>query len=219
MQTQAIGTRSTLETNKLIRSTYTLLSMTLLFSAAMAAVSMAIGATRGMGLVATLVGIGLLWFALPRTANSGAGIGVVFAFTGLLGFGLGPIISFYLSLPNGGQTVMMAMGGTGAIFLGLSGYALSTRRDFSFMGGFLGVGLIVVVLAMLANLFFQVPAVSLAMAAAMVLLMSGLILYETSQMVHGYVDNYIVMTANLFLSIINLFQSLLMLLGFAGGDD
>lgn len=218
MQTQAIGTRSTLETNKLIRSTYTLLSMTLLFSAVMAAVSVAIGTPHMVGLIATIAGIGLLWFVLPRTANSGAGIGVVFAFTGLLGFGLGPILSFYLSMPNGGQTVMMAMGGTGAIFLGLSGYALSTRRDFSFMGGFLAVGMIVVLLAVLANLFFQVPSVSLAVSAGIVLLMSGFILYETSQMVHGHVDNYIVMTASLFLTIVNLFQSLLMLLGFAGDE-
>ena len=219
MQTQALGTRSTLETNKLIRSTYSLLSMTLLFSAAMAGLSIMLGTPYMIGLVANLVGIGLLWFVLPKTANSAAGIGVVFAFTGLLGFGLGPILAHYLAMPNGGQTVMMAMGGTGALFLGLSGYALTSRRDFSFMGGFLAVGMIVVVLAMLANLFFQVPAVSLAMSAAIVLLMSGFILYETSQMVHGHVDNYIVMTASLFLSIINLFQSLLMLLGFAGGDD
>ncbi len=146
---------SILQTNKLIKNTYMLLSMTLIFSGVMAAVSVQIGASHGIAFGATLLGIGLLWFALPKTQNSSAGIPVIFGITGLLGFGLGPMLSYYLSInPN---IVMVAMGGTGAIFLGLSGYALSTRKDFSFMGGFLFVGLMVVIGAMVANIFLAIP--------------------------------------------------------------
>lgn len=218
MQVQSASTGRVLETNKLIRSTYTLLAITMVFSAIMAGISMAIQPPPMTGIVCSLGAMAIMWFVLPRTANSVKGIYTVFAFTGLLGFGLGPILNFYLNMPNGGQTVMLAMGGTGAIFLGLSGYALSTRKDFSFMGGFLGVGMLVVILAMLANLFFQVPAMSLAISAGFILLMSGFILYETSAMVHGHVDNYIIMCASLYLSIYNIFVSLLQILGFASDD-
>lgn len=218
MQVQSVSTGRVLETNKLIRNTYTLLSMTLLWSAVMAAVSMAISPPAMVSLVCSIGAMLIMWFVVPRTANSAKGIYAVFAFTGLLGFGLGPLLSAYLSLPNGGQTVMLAMGGTGAIFLGLSGYALSTRRDFSFMGGFIAVGMMVVLLAALANIFFQVPALSLTISAAFVLLMSGFILYETSAMVHGHQDNYILACTSLYLSIYNIFVSLLQLLGFAGDE-
>ena len=207
-----------LSTNKLIRNTYTLLSMTLLFSALTATVSVFLA----MPPITYLASIGgafiMMWLVLPRTANSAAGLGVVFAITGLMGFGLGPVIGGYLSLPNGPQIVATALGGTGVIFLGLSGYALTTRRDFSFIGGFLFVGLLVVFVAALANIFFQVPALSLALSAAIVMLMSGFILYDTSRMVHGGVDNYIIATVQLYLNIFNLFVSLLHLLGFASDD-
>ncbi len=205
-----------LETNKVIRNTYILLSMTLIFSGFMAFLSIALQASFGMAFAATLIGIGLLWFALPRTQNSAAGIPVIFGVTGLLGFGLGPMISYYLSVNP--SIVMVAMGGTGAIFLGLSGYALTTRKDFSFLGGFLFVGLLVAIGAMFLNLFLGIPALALAVSAAVIMIMSGLILYQTSAMINGGETNYIAATAGLFLSILNIFTSLLHILG-AFGDD
>lgn len=208
-----------LSVNKTIRNTYTLLSMTLIFSALMAVVSTTLKFGYGVALIADFVAIGLLWFVLPRTANSAAGIGVVFAITGLLGFGLGPMLTYYLHMSNGAQLVATAAGGTGVIFLGLSGYALTSRKDFSFMGGFLAAGMIVVLLAILGNIFFHIPALSLAISAAVIMLMSGFILYETSQLIHDPYANYIMMTAQLFLSIINLFTSLLRLLGALSGED
>jgi modulator of FtsH protease len=204
-----------LQTNKLVKNTYILLSMTLMFSAVTAFVSIALQASFGTAFVATIVGIGLLWFVLPRTANSATGIPVLFGITGLLGFGLGPIISHYLTVNP--SIVMTALGGTGAIFLGLSGYALTTRKDFSFMGGFLMVGLVVVIGAAILNIFFAMPALFLAVNAAIVMIMSGLILYQTSALIHGGETNYIMATAGLFLSILNLFTALLHLLGM--GDD
>lgn len=207
------------QTNKLIRNTYTLLAMTLLFSAGTAALSMAVDLGRGTYLVSTLLAFALIWFALPRTANSGAGIGVVFAITGLLGFGLGPILSMYLSLPNGSQIVMTALGGTGVIFLGLSAYALTSRRDFSFMGGFLFVGMLVVLGAALLNIFLAVPALTLAISAGVILLMSGFILHDTSRMVNGGETNYVLATVSLYLNLFNIFVNLLQLLGVAGSDD
>jgi len=208
---------SILETNKVIRNTYILLSMTLVFAAATAFVGVVTGASQGMGLGATILAIVLLWFVLPRTANSASGIPTIFGITGLLGFGLAPVVSFYLSVNP--AIVMTALGGTGAIFLALSGYALTTRRDFSFMGGFLMVGLFVVIGAALLNIFLAIPALFLAINAGIVLIMSGLILYETSSIVNGGETNYIMATASLFLSILNLFQALLHLLGAFSGDD
>lgn len=208
-----------LVTNKLIRNTYTLLSLTLLFSAMTCAISMGLGVGRGAGLVTSLAALGLIWFVLPKTAHSSAGLGVVFAITGLLGFGLGPVISSYLTLANGSQIVMTALGGTGAIFLGLSTYALTTKRDFSFMGGFLIVGMLVVLGAALLNIFLAVPALSLTISAVVVMLMSGFILYDTSRMVNGGETNYVLATISLYLNILNLFTSLLHLLGLSSADD
>jgi len=205
-----------LQTNKLIKNTYILLSMTLIFSAATAFLSIALQASFGTAFVATLVGIGLLWFVLPRTANSATGIPVIFGITGLLGFGLGPIIGYYLAVNP--SIVMTALGGTGAIFLGLSGYALTTRKDFSFMGGFLMVGLLVVIGAAILNIFLAMPALFLAVNAAIVMIMSGLILFQTSSLIRGGETNYIMATAGLFLSILNMFTALLHLFG-ALGDD
>lgn len=212
------GTDSVLATNRVIRNTYTLLSMTLLFSAAAAGLSMAMKLPHP-GILITLVGYFGLLFAITKFRDSGLGVGLVFALTGFMGYTLGPIISHYLSLPNGGQTVMMAMGGTAAIFLGLSGYALATRKDFSFMGGFLMVGILLAFLAGLAAVFFEIPVLSLTVSAAFVLLMSGLILYETSNIIHGGETNYVMATVTLFVSIFNLFTSLLHLLGFSNSSD
>ena len=207
---------SILQTNKLIKNTYMLLSMTLIFSGFTAFLSIAMSASSGIAFGATILGIVMLWFVLPRTQNSAAGIPVIFAITGLLGFGLGPILSYYLSVNP--SIVMTALGGTGAIFLGLSGYALTTRKDFSFMGGFLMVGLLVAIGAMLLNLFLGIPALALAVSAAVIMIMSGLILFQTSAMIHGGETNYISATAGLFLSLLNIFTSLLHILG-AFGDE
>ena len=208
---------SVLSTNKVIRNTYMLLSLTLAFSALMAAVSMSMGAPR-LGIVVTLVGYFGLLFATSKFRNSGLGVLFVFALTGFMGFTLGPIISAYLSMPNGSSIVMQAMAGTAAIFLGLSAYAVTTKKDFSFMGGFLMVGILVAFLAGLGAMFFQIPALSLTVSAAFVMLMSGLILYETSNIINGGETNYVMATVTLFVSIFNLFTSLLHLLGFMSND-
>ena len=209
---------SALETNKVLRNTYALLSMTLLFSALMATVSVIANVPPMMSLVCTFGAIGILMFVLPRFDESTAGIGIVFLATGMLGFGLGPMLSMYLALPNGPSVVATAMGGTGVIFLALSAYVLTTRRDFSFMGGFLMVGIIVVFGAAILNLFLAVPAMSIAISAAMVLLMSGFILFDTSRIINGGETNYIRATVSLFINIFNLFTSLLHLLGIMSDD-
>lgn len=219
----ATGTISA-ETAKVLRNTYTLLAMTLLFSAVMAAVSMSIGLSRGASLVCSLGALALVWFVLPRTANSSAGIAVVFAFTGLLGLSLGPIMMHYLQFSNGGQIVTQALGGTAVVFLGLSGYVLTTKKDFSFMRGMLVAGMMVVIVgmvgALVASLFgVEVTAFSLALSAAVVFLMSGFILYDTSRIVNGGETNYIMATTGLYLSIYNLFVSLMHLLGAFSGND
>ncbi|WP_297529236.1 Bax inhibitor-1/YccA family protein [Thiohalobacter sp.] len=222
MNTQPMFSRaetSALETNKVLRQTYMLLSMTLLFSAGMAGLSMAMNMPPMTYLVSVGIAFLLLWLVLPRTANSGAGLAVVFAFTGLMGFGLGPILSMYLAIPNGGQVVMTALGGTGVIFMALSAYAMTTRRDFSFLGGFLFVGLIVVLVAAIANIFLAIPALSLAISAIAVLIFSGLILFDTSRIINGGETNYIMATVALYLDIYNLFLHLLQLLGAFSGDD
>jgi modulator of FtsH protease len=209
---------SVLATNKVIRNTYILLSMTLLFSAVTAGLSMAFNLPHP-GLLLTLVGYFGLLFLTNKFRNSGMGLVFVFALTGFMGITLGPLLNMYLSLPNGDQLVMTALGATGVIFLSLSGYALTSRKDFSFMGAFLMVGILVAFLAGLASVFFTMPGLSLAVSAMFVLLMSGLILYQTSELVHGGETNYIMATVTLYISIYNLFVSLLQLLGAFGGDD
>ncbi|MGP1676790.1 MAG: Bax inhibitor-1/YccA family protein [Burkholderiales bacterium] len=207
-----------LAANKVIRNTYLLLSMTLAFSALAAAASMALKLPHP-GLILTLVGYFGLLFLTTKFRDSALGLAFVFALTGFMGYTLGPILNAYLALPNGAQVVMTAMGGTAAIFVGLSAYALASRKDFSFIGGFLMVGILVGFLAGLAAVFFELPGLSLAVSATFVLLMSGLILYQTSSIIHGGEANYIMATVTLYVSIFNLFTSLLHLLGFAGGED
>jgi len=217
-KTLTASQQSALATNKVLRNTYTLLSMTLLFSAACAGAAVMLNMPP-MGIVITLVGYFGLLFLTTKLRNSVWGLVSVFALTGFMGLTLGPILSMYLSIPNGDQIVMTAMGGTGVIFLGLSGYALTTRKDFSFLGGFLMVGILVAFLAGIASLFFSMPGLSLAVSAMFVLLMSGLILYQTSQIINGGETNYIMATVTLYISIYNLFVSLLQLLGAFGGND
>ena len=217
--TAARPSQSTLATNKLIRNTYTLLSMTLLFSALTAGLSIMFKLPHPNILI-TLAGYFGLLFLTSALRNSAWGLVSIFALTGFMGLTLGPMISYYLTaFSNGGQLVMTAMGGTGAIFLGLSGYALSTRKDFSFMGGFIMVGVLVAFLAGIGAAIFGIPALSLAVSAMFILLMSGFILYQTSEMVHGAETNYIMATVSLYVSIYNLFTSLLHLLGAFSGDD
>jgi modulator of FtsH protease len=205
-------------TNKVIRNTYALLSMTLIFSAITAGISMALNLPHP-GILLTLAGYFGLLFATAKFRNSALGLLFVFALTGFMGYTLGPILTAYLSLANGGQIVMTAMATTGVLFLGLSGYALTSRKDFSFMGGFLVAGILVAFVAGLGAIFFEIPALSLAVSASFVLLMAGLILYETSNIIHGGETNYIMATVTLFVAIFNLFTSLLHLLGFMNGQE
>ena len=209
--------------NKVLKNTYMLLSMTLLFSALTAGVSMTLNMPYIVSLGTSIAALVLLWFVVPRTANSTAGIFVVFAITGLLGFGLGPTLNHYLQLPNGSQLVMSAMGITAAVFLGLSAYVLVSRRNFSFMGGFLMAGVMVAFIAAIVSvaasaLGYPMPGFSLAISAMFALLMSGMILWQTSEIIHGGETNYVLATVSLYVAIYNLFTSLLHLLGFASND-
>lgn len=209
-----------LATNKVLKNTYALLSMTLLFSALTAGLSMALNLPHP-GMIITLVGYFGLLFLTHKFSNSGLGLVFVFALTGFMGLTLGPILSMYIqAFSNGSQLVMTALGGTGLIFLGLSGYALTTRKDFSFLGGFLMVGILVAFLAGIAAMFVpSMPGLSLAVSAMFVLLMSGLILFETSNIIHGGETNYILATVTLYVSIYNLFTALLHILGAFSGED
>jgi len=218
MQTAGRTQTRVLATNAVIRNTYLLLSMTLLFSALTAGVSLAFNLPHP-GLLLTLAGYFGLLFATTRFRNSSLGLVFVFALTGFMGYTLGPILNTYLALANGGQIVMSAMAGTGAIFIGLSGYALVSRKDFSFMGGFLMVGILAGFLAGLGAVIFDMPALSLAVSSMFILLMAGMILYETGNIVHGGETNYIMATVTLYVSIFNLFTSLLHLLGFMRADE
>jgi len=213
------GYQSAASANKVLKNTYLLLSATLFFSAVMAAVSIALKVPSIAYIISVIGAMVMGIFVLPRTANSSKGIGVIFLITGLLGFGLGPILSMYLSLPNGPQTIATAFGGTGIIFLGLSGYALTSKRDFSFMGGFLFAGMMVLVVGMIANLFLQMPLLSLVVAGGIILVMSGFILFDTSRIVRGGETNYIMATYGLFLGIFNIFISLLQILGIFGNEE
>jgi len=209
---------SALATNKVLRNTYMLLSLTLLFSALTAGFAMATNAAPLHWLI-TLGGYFGLLFVVTRLRDSAWGLAAVFALTGFLGYTLGPILNFYLSLPNGSQVVMTALAGTGAIFLALSSYALVSRKDFSFMGSFLMVGILVAFLAGLGAMLFNIPMLSLAVSGMFILLMSGLILWQTSEIIHGGETNYIMATVTLYITIFNLFLSLLQILGIFSGDD
>jgi len=208
---------SVLQTNKVLRNTYMLLAMTLAFSAVCAGVAMSVGISPMMSLGMT-IGAFITLFVVQKKAESASGIYWVFLFTGLMGASLGYTLNFYLGVAGPGL-IMEALGATALVFFALSGYALTTKKDFSFMGGFLVVGLVVVIVAAIANMFFAVPAVSLAISAAIVFIMSGFILFDTSRIVNGGETNYIRATVSLYLNIYNLFTSMLHLLGAFGGDD
>ena len=209
---------SVLSTNKLIRNTYTLLSLTLLFSAVTAGISMQVAIPAINNPIIFLVGYFGLFFLTTHLRNSAWGLVSIFALTGFMGLTLGPILNFYIhAYANGGQLVMTALGGTGVIFLGLSGYALTTRKDFSFMGGYIMVGVLVAFLAGIGAFIFNIPSLSLAVSAMFILLMSGYILFQTSMMINGGETNYIMATIGLYVAIYNLFLSLLRILGAFSG--
>lgn len=210
----------TADAQGVLRNTYRLLSMTLAFSALVAAGSAALGLPHP-GILVTLAGYFGLLFAVHKTANSVWGIASVFALTGFMGYTLGPILNAYLSIPNGPTLISVAMGVTGITFLALSAYARSSRApNMLRFGTFLMVGILVAFCLSLAAIFFQIPALSLAVSGLFVLLMSGLIMYQTQNIISGGETNYVMATVTLFVSVYNLFLSLLQLLGvFGGGED
>jgi modulator of FtsH protease len=210
---------SALSVNKVVRNTYMLLSMTLFFSAICAVTTMALQVGQGVGFM-LLIGGFVMTFVVRATAKSSKGLIAVFVFAGLMGGALGPIISMYLlAYANGSAIVAQALGGTALIFLSLSGYALTSGKNFNFLGGFIFTGMMVVIVAMIANIFLQIPAFSLAISSAVILLMSGFILYDTGRIVNGGERNYIMATISLYLSIFNIFIHLLNLLGSLTGRN
>jgi modulator of FtsH protease len=219
-QTQGISS----DAQKVLRNTYMLLAMTLAFSAVTAGISMSIGLGHGAAMIMSIAAIVLVWFVLPKVANSAMGLPVVFLFTGLLGASLGPILNRYLAMQGGTEIVMQALGGTAIIFFALSAYVTTTKKDFTFMRGFLFTGLVLVIVgaigAMIASYFFgvNISGFSLMISGAVVLLMSGFILYDTSSIIRGEQTNYIMATVGLYLNIYNIFTSLLHILG-ATSDD
>ncbi|MAY43534.1 MULTISPECIES: Bax inhibitor-1/YccA family protein [unclassified Neptuniibacter] len=214
--------QSVLETNKVIRNTYMLLAMTMVVSAITAGISVMLNLPMIVAFGSMIVGF-IMIFILNKKQNSAAALPLVFLFTGLMGLGLGPIINQYLGMTNGGEIVMTALGMTAFTFFGLSAYVLTSKKDFSFMGGFLAAGMIVGLIAMVALLVLpmfgiQLGALHLAFSAFIVLLMCGFILYDTSNIVNGTYTNYIMATVSLYLNIYNLFIHLLSLVGFLNDD-
>ena len=208
----------TIDVARVLRNTYALLAMTLLFSAAVASAAVAYQ-WRAPGIMLTLVGYFGLLFAIHKLQNSAWALPAVFALTGFMGYTLGPLLTHSLALPGGAQTVSMALAATGATFIGLSAYVLLTRRDFSFMGGFLLCGMVIALLAGIAAAVFDIAALELAVSAVVALLSAGLILFETSRIVNGGENNYVLATVGLYVSMFNLFTSLLSLFGIGGSNE
>ena len=207
---------SAIEVNKVLKNTYMLLGLTLAFSAFVAYLA-AVMQLPHPGIIITLVGFYGLLFAIHKTQNSGAGIALVFLLTGFMGYTLGPIIGFVSA--NAPQVLMTALGGTGLTFFGLSAYVLITRKDMSFLAGTLMAGFWVLIVGMIANLIFNIPALSLAISGAFILCSSMIIMYQTSAIIHGGERNYVMATVTLFVSIYNIFVSLLSILMSFSGDD
>ena len=205
-------------TVKMLRNTYALLSMTLLFSAALAFLSMQMR-WPAPGLLLTLVGYFGLFYAVNKARNSAWALPAVFGLTGFMGYSLGPILSHVLALPGGPQTIMLALAATGGAFLVLSAVVVQTRRDFSMIGGFITVGMVIALIASVAAVFLHLPALALAVSAMVALLSVGALMWETSRIVNGGETNYVMATVGLYVSLFNLFTSLLSLFGFAGSDD
>jgi len=217
-QSQVLSGHDSAAINKVLRNTYMLLAMTLTGSAVAAGISMALELSAMAGIGLSLLAFALV-FVVLKTADKASGIAWVFVFTSVMGASIGPMLNRYAALPNGPELIMQAFGATALIFFSLSAYTLTSKKDFSFMGNFLFVGLVLVIIAGLTNWFFQVPALHLAINAVVVLIMSGLILFDTSRIINGGETNYIRATVSLYLNIFNLFTSLLQLLGVFGSDD
>ncbi|HDY7754365.1 TPA: Bax inhibitor-1/YccA family protein [Vibrio vulnificus] len=218
MFTRTSSMESTLQTNKVLKNTYFLLSMTLVTSAIAAVATMAIGISPMMALVMQVAAIGILFFALPRSINSSMGIVWTFVFTTLMGGALGPMLTYYASIPSGPTIIAQALGLTGMVFLGLSAYTITSKKDFSFMRNFLMAGLIIVIVAAIINIFVGSTLGQLAISSVSALVFSGFILFDTSRIVRGEETNYVSATISMYLNILNLFTSLLSILGIMNDD-
>ncbi len=212
------GRESSLAVNKVLKNTYMLLGLTLAFSALTAAFAMASNAAP-VNIWVMLIGFYGLLFLTHKMANSAWGLLCVFALTGFMGYTLGPILGYYMASANGSQLVMTALGGTAFIFFGLSAYALISKKDFSFLSGFMMAGFLVILAAVVANIFLQIPALQLALSAAFMLFSSAAILMQTGAIINGGERNYILATVTLYVSLYNIFISLLNLLTAFGGDE
>ncbi|EOX1844378.1 Bax inhibitor-1/YccA family protein [Vibrio cholerae] len=219
MFTRTSSLERTLETNKVLKNTYFLLSMTLVTSAIAAMATMAIGISPIVALVMQLAAIGILFFVMPKAINSSSGLVWTFVFTGLMGGALGPMLNFYAAMPNGPIVIAQALGLTGMVFLGLSAYTITSKKDFSFMRNFLFAGLIIVIVAALINIFVGSTVAQLAISSVSALVFSGFILFDTSRIVRGEETNYISATISMYLNILNLFTSLLSILGIMNNND
>ena len=202
---------SLLSTHRVLRNTYFLLALTLGVSAITATASTVLR-LPSPGFLLTIVGFYGLMFLTYRTANSPAGILSAFALTGFMGYTLGPLLSSLLSV-GAGDIIMLALGGTALVFFCCSAYVLTTRKDMSFLSGMMMAGFVVLLVAVIANLFLQIPALSLAISCLFILFSAGAILWETSNIIHGGETNYIRATVSLYVSLYNIFVSLLSILG------
>ena len=203
--------------NQILRKTYFLLSLTLLFSAVMASITMG-GLLPMPSPGITILGMFGLLFLAQALRNSKWGLSAVFAFTGFMGYALAPLLTAYLhTFTNGGTLILTALGGTGFIFLALSLYVLITRKDFSYLGGFLFVAIAAAFIASVVSIFLQIPLFQVLISCAFIVISSGLILFQTSQIIQGGERNYIMATISLYVSLFNLFISLLNVLSFFGG--
>lgn len=213
-ESQSTGTHAqSNDVSKVLRNTYALLAMTIGFSAVTATISMAVGVPY-MGLWMLLPYIGLL-FAVEKTKNSGWGLFWVFALTGFMGVTLGPILSYVIGT-SGYEPIILALGGTSLLFFALSGFVLVTKKDMSFMTGFIMTGFIVAFIAMLASAFFDIAGLSLAVSCLFLALSSLMIMWQTSSIIHGGERNYISATVTLYVMLYNIFS---ILLSFLGSDD
>jgi modulator of FtsH protease len=209
---QRTGSSSLIATHTVLRNTYLLLGLTLIFSAACAAFAMVTNAAP-LNIFVLLIGCYGLMFLTMKCRNSIWGLPCVFAFTGFMGYTLGPILNFYLrTVHDGSSLIMTALGGTGLIFFCLSAYVLVTRKDFSFLANFLFVGFVILLLAVIASLFLHMPALQLGISALFMVFSSAAILFTTSEIIHNGERNYIMATISLYMQIFNLFLSLLNIL-------
>ncbi len=211
------GTAVRSESNTVLRNTYGLLALTLAFSGVVAYFSQQMNMPHP-GMMLTLVGFYGLFFLTMKLRNSGWGLLTTFALTGFMGYTLGPILNMYMGLPNGGSVISSAFAMTAFVFTGLSAFVLITRKDMSFLSGFITAGFFVLLAAMIAGLIFNISGLQLAISAGFVLFSSAVILFQTSSIINGGERNYIMATISLYVSIYNMFISLLSILGFASRD-